>query len=77
MHCRQSRGHRQRADANSVADCERAGNDVKRIRAALECLERGRNLFGLPDFEGGDFKRLGGGPNLAYLQRGIGTVTIG
>src|SRR5262249_61952413 len=39
-HHRQSRSERQRADEYSVRVRERVGNDVQRVRSALEQLER-------------------------------------
>ena len=77
MHRRQSRAQRQRIDAHSVADCDRIGDNVKRVRAALERLERGRDIFDSPDFKRGDFESEGAccSLNLAYFLHQMGAVT--
>jgi hypothetical protein len=50
VHRRQSRGQRQGIDANAVGVHERVDTDIKCIRAVLECLEGGRDVFASPDF---------------------------
>jgi len=50
VHRRQSRRQRQGIDANAMGGHERVGTDIKCIRAALECLEAGRDVFASPDF---------------------------
>jgi hypothetical protein len=50
VHRRQSPGQRQGIDANAVEVHERVDTDIKCIRAALECLEGGRDVFASPDF---------------------------
>ena len=56
-----------------------SATDIKRIRAALERLEGGRDILGSPDFECDDFKaeRAGRCLNLAHLQHGGGIADIG
>ena len=53
--------------------------DIKRVRAALERLEGGRDILGSPDFDCGDLEaeRAGRCLNLAHLQHGGGIADIG
>ena len=62
VHRRQSRGERQGVDANPVGVHERVAADIKRIRAALERLEGGRDILGSPDFECGRLRGRACGP---------------
>ena len=50
----------------AVGVSQRVGAYVKRLRAALELLERGRNILGAPDFKPVDFEaeRVRHGQNL-------------
>ena len=79
VHRRQSRGERQGVDANPVGGYERVGTDIKRLRAALERLEGGRDILGSPDFECSDLEaeRAGRCLNLAHIQHGGGIADIG
>ena len=53
-------------------------HDIKRLRAALERLEGGRDILGSPDFQSGDLEaeRAGRRLNLAHLQHGSGLPTL-
>src|SRR5262249_2057861 len=75
---RQSRDERQGVDANSVGQYERVASDIKGLRAAIERLERGRDIFGAPNFECHDIEaeRAGGRLNLVHLQCGDGITDI-
>src|SRR5262249_18541206 len=69
VHRRQSRAQRQGADANAVGVHKRVGEDKKRLRAALERLERGRNILRSPDFRCGDIEAERGGRYLNLAHR--------
>src|SRR6266436_4952621 len=75
---RQSRAERQGVDANPVGDHERVASDIKGLRAALERLERGSDIFGAPNFECDDIEaeRLGRRLNLAHLHSADGLLTL-
>src|SRR5262249_9396240 len=70
VHRRQSRAQRQGVDANAVGVHKRVGDDKKRIRAALERLEGGRDILPSVDFQPGDIEAERGGRylNLAHRQ---------
>src|SRR4029077_12002633 len=78
MNRRQSRADRQYVDSNSVGACERVGTDIKRLAAALELLEGGRDILRMPDFECDDFKteRAGCRSSLAQLLHDEGIADI-
>src|SRR5262249_3176276 len=42
-------------DSDPVGACERIGTDIERVAAALEGVESGHDVVGVPDLEGGDF----------------------
>src|ERR1700738_2583048 len=50
VHRRQSRAQRRGVDANPASVCERVDSDIKRLRAASERLEGGRDVFAPPEF---------------------------
>src|SRR5262245_26112380 len=50
VHRRQSRGQRQRIDANAVGIHERVENDIKRLLVAIERLEGRDDVFASPNF---------------------------
>jgi hypothetical protein len=56
MHGRQPRADRQDIDWNSVATQETVDTDIKRLAAALNCIEGGRDVVRAPDLEGVDFE---------------------
>ena len=62
-----------------MGDYERIANNIECLRAALERLESGRDVFGSPDFEGGDIEaeRARSRLNLAQLLHSGGIVNIG
>ena len=76
---RQSRAERQGVDANPVGDHERVASDIKGLRAALEGLERGSDIFEAPNFECDDIEaeRLGRRLNPAHLQCAHRVTDIG
>jgi hypothetical protein len=52
VHCGQSRGEREAMDdPNLVGTGERSTNNIKGLRATLECLEGRRDIRHLPDFQ--------------------------
>src|SRR5215831_18830043 len=51
VHRRQPLAQRRDVDSDAVGICERVGAHIKRVRAALECLEGGREILRLPDFQ--------------------------
>src|SRR5262245_38959691 len=78
-HRRQSRAECQGVDAKPIDEQERIGTDIKRLCAALERLDGGRDILRSPDFVRGDFEteRAGRSLNLAHLQHGVGIVDVG
>src|SRR2546421_12678845 len=50
VHCGQSRGEREAMDPNLVGTGERSTNNIKGLRATLECLEGRWDIPRLPDF---------------------------
>src|SRR5258708_3881187 len=79
VNCRQSLILGQGVDSLAVAENERVGCDVKRIRAALEWPDSGYDFICLPDFDWRDFdaERSSRRLNLAHLQHGAGSAGIG
>src|SRR5262249_25826786 len=65
-------------DASPVGQYERVASDIKGLRAAIERLERGRDIFGAPNFECRDIEaeRAGRRLNLVHLQCGNGITDI-
>ena len=76
---RQSRSERQRADKYPVRVHKRVGNDVQRVRSALEQLERRIDVRGLAHLRGCNVEaeRPSRGLNVAHLQHSAGTAGIG
>jgi hypothetical protein len=66
-------------DTDPVIVDERFVDDVKRLRAALERIEGGRDILTAPDFHYDDFKseRASCRLHFTYLQHGAGIVGIG
>ena len=79
MNRRQSRAERQGVDANPVRVCECVATDIKRVRPALERVDRGRDILGSPDFRCDDIEAelAGRCRNLAHLLNGAGKTDIG
>ena len=75
---RQSRGEHQGVDASPVGEYEPVASDIKRLRAALERLERGHDVFRATDFERDDIEaeRVGRCLNLAHLLYDDGITDI-
>src|SRR4030095_2798374 len=55
-HRRQSCAQRPSVDTNPVGSYERVGTHIKRLRAALQRLEGGRDILRSPDFQCGDLE---------------------
>ncbi len=72
VHRRQSCAQRQGVDAGLVSGDERIGSDIKRLRAARECLEGGRNIRGSTDLHCRNVEATPAGRclNLSHLQHG-------
>jgi len=51
VHCGQSRREREATDPNLVGSGERITNNIKGLRAILECLEGRCDIRRLPDFQ--------------------------
>ena len=79
VHCGQSRGEREAIDPNLVGTGERLTNNIKGLRATLECLEGRCDIRRLPDFQrdGLDAERVGRGLDLVQLPHGRWIVGIG
>ena len=79
VHVRQSRVERQGADCNHVVGEERIGRNVKRVRATIECSERGRDIVGSAHLQGHDLdaERVGRCLNRFDLALHHGIALVG
>jgi len=74
-----SRAQRRGVDSNPIGVHEPVRTNIKCLRAALERLEAGRDIFWPPNFECADFEaeRAGRRLSLAQLQHGEGITDVG
>ena len=72
-------GEREAIDPNLVGSGERITNNIKGLRATLECLEGRCDIRRLPDFQrdGLDAERAGRGVDLVQLPHARWIVGIG
>ena len=76
---RQTRAHGQTVDASTITVYQRFDADIKCLRAGVERLEGGRDIFRPLDFNCGDLEihRAGRCLHRVHLQHGSGTAGIG
>ena len=79
VHSRQPRTQREAIDPNLIGTGEQLTNNIKGLRATLECLEGRCDIRRLPDFQrdGLDAERVGRDLHLVQLPHGRRIVDIG